>query len=529
MTKFYRKEGDATVYKDEALTQGIKDEAELASLGGIKDWGEDAANTNIQTIKPVTAGELYGDQTFNDEYGTAEDSYYSTLSSDYRNQTTATAEQDVLKKFQAEIDALENEKAAARQRLTGQYQQVGKARQGTATAIQARRGLLGSDMGEQYRDELTTTTNNEMNNAIAVSDAQYSDRRNALMGIVRTSQAEEAKARLEAAQGGAKAKLDEIKSRSERKTQKIASVIENALDNDTDLTKGYYSQLLGELATGLGTTTKELTNAYNAAKANREAEALKAEQDAAKAYKDTLMTLSEGQKIVDVNGNVIAQGAGKRVTLGYGDTLVDEETGEPIASGGEDPMMEVDMASKMAQIEKVYAEIENINDPYEKALKQAELDKLIAETEKITNGNSGTSGMSSYQSERSERTLQAVDNLLGQVSGWTTGYGSILSGIPESDARNFKAELDTLKSNIAFSELTAMREASKTGGALGAISDKETRLLEASLGALDTGQSPANFKKNLQQIKESINRWKNAVSQNSGVVSGSSDLDSIFG
>ncbi|MFA6897249.1 MAG: hypothetical protein WCQ96_03115 [Patescibacteria group bacterium] len=134
-------------------------------------------------------------------------------------------------------------------------------------------------------------------------------------------------------------------------------------------------------------------------------------------------------------------------------------------------------------------------------------------TSNVSSSEEGS--ISSYQVERARRTVQSVDNLLGKVSVFTTGYGSLLSGIPTTDARNFKAELETLKSNIAFSELTAMREASKTGGALGQVSDREGKLLESALGALDTGQSPENFKKNLQQIKDSINNWISASQSSS--------------
>ncbi len=128
---------------------------------------------------------------------------------------------------------------------------------------------------------------------------------------------------------------------------------------------------------------------------------------------------------------------------------------------------------------------------------------------------SGANAISPYQAERASRTLQSVSELKDRVSGWTVGTGSLLGWLPETDARNFKAEVDTLKSNIAFSELTAMREASKTGGALGQVSDKEAQLLQSALGALDLGQSPANFRAQLDKVESSIKRWQDAMSQNS--------------
>lgn len=117
---------------------------------------------------------------------------------------------------------------------------------------------------------------------------------------------------------------------------------------------------------------------------------------------------------------------------------------------------------------------------------------------------------SPYSVERANRTIEQVDRLMEDVDGWTVGWGSWLRGIPTTKSRDFNAELQTLKSNIAFNELTQMREASKTGGALGQVSDREGRLLESALGALDSGQSPENFKQNLTRIKESIQRWQEA-------------------
>lgn len=118
--------------------------------------------------------------------------------------------------------------------------------------------------------------------------------------------------------------------------------------------------------------------------------------------------------------------------------------------------------------------------------------------------------VSEYQKERAKRTIQSVDELMGQVNNFTVGFGSLLAGIPTTKAKNFKSQLDTLKSNISFGELTAMREASKTGGALGQVSNIEEQMLQSSLGGLDAAQNPADFKQQLQKVKDSITRWNEA-------------------
>jgi len=131
-------------------------------------------------------------------------------------------------------------------------------------------------------------------------------------------------------------------------------------------------------------------------------------------------------------------------------------------------------------------------------------------------GGAGVEEISPYQAERQTRNLQSVSELKLKVDTTPGIFGKtaalpIPSFLRSEGFRNFRAELDTLKANIAFGELTAMREASKTGGALGQVSDKEGSLLQAALGALDMTQSPENFKKQLQKINDSIVRWQTAM------------------
>jgi len=67
-----------------------------------------------------------------------------------------------------------------------------------------------------------------------------------------------------------------------------------------------------------------------------------------------------------------------------------------------------------------------------------------------------------------------------------------------------------LKSSIAFGELTRMRAASKTGGALGQVSDKEGELLQSAMGSLELRQTKEQFISQLDKIQASIDRWHTA-------------------
>ena len=132
--------------------------------------------------------------------------------------------------------------------------------------------------------------------------------------------------------------------------------------------------------------------------------------------------------------------------------------------------------------------------------------KLVDSTGKVIYDG----GASPYAAERSARTSTAVDDIINEVSGWTAGYGGLAAGLPQTGARQLKGKLDTLRANIAFNELAAMREASKTGGALGSVAVRELDLLQNSLGNLDQLQDPAALVAELKKIKESAERWQQA-------------------
>jgi hypothetical protein len=81
-----------------------------------------------------------------------------------------------------------------------------------------------------------------------------------------------------------------------------------------------------------------------------------------------------------------------------------------------------------------------------------------------------------------------------------TGWRGRIPNAPGSDAANAAAQLGTLRSQIGFGVLQDMRNNSKTGGALGSVSDAEGKRLEANLAALDESQSPEAFKAGLKNI-----------------------------
>lgn len=81
-----------------------------------------------------------------------------------------------------------------------------------------------------------------------------------------------------------------------------------------------------------------------------------------------------------------------------------------------------------------------------------------------------------------------------------TGVGSLLANIPGTSARDAAALATTITANIGFDRLQQMREASPTGGALGAVSVQELQALQSVLGNIELSQSAEQLMQNLQRL-----------------------------
>jgi hypothetical protein len=104
--------------------------------------------------------------------------------------------------------------------------------------------------------------------------------------------------------------------------------------------------------------------------------------------------------------------------------------------------------------------------------------------------------------------------------GRITGVMGMFPNVPGGDAANAQSRLNTLKSQIGFAVLQAMRDASKTGGALGAVSDTENKLLQNNIAALETVQDESQLKEQLRKIvsyaQEAKGRLRSAYDQQYG-------------
>lgn len=122
----------------------------------------------------------------------------------------------------------------------------------------------------------------------------------------------------------------------------------------------------------------------------------------------------------------------------------------------------------------------------------------------------GEKGKVAAATASADRIINTVDEAIPLVGITTAGVAGALN-IPGTDGRNLEEALKTIKANLGFDRLQQMRDASKTGGALGQVAVKELEALQASIASLDRGQSPDTLRRNLEDIKFYYSRWSKAV------------------
>lgn len=105
--------------------------------------------------------------------------------------------------------------------------------------------------------------------------------------------------------------------------------------------------------------------------------------------------------------------------------------------------------------------------------------------------------------------LDVAYDAMELVGPTSTGLiGPLMAKIGGTDAADLQEMASTLKANTAFKALFEMRQASKTGGALGNVSNQEIKLLHDSWRSLGQNQSPAQLRKNMQAMIEKFERAK---------------------
>lgn len=103
--------------------------------------------------------------------------------------------------------------------------------------------------------------------------------------------------------------------------------------------------------------------------------------------------------------------------------------------------------------------------------------------------------------------MSTIKDAYNSLNWSNTGpIGAMSGALPGGGwATDARALITTLKSGLAASALQAMRDASKTGGALGNVSDKDLELLQSKIANLDPNQGEEQLKRQLAIIYDELN------------------------
>lgn len=171
-----------------------------------------------------------------------------------------------------------------------------------------------------------------------------------------------------------------------------------------------------------------------------------------------------------------------------------------------------------AQLATTKAELDRLKQERDQKFKDEQGDKrdatklsLADKRQKDKNGSSVESNQ--YIKEDLSNAIASVDTLISRIGPSTVGLGaSVQFNAPNSPARDFGSVLEQLRSQIMLGTLAKMKALSKNGSSgLGAVSNREGKILEQVLGSMDQFVGQTQFKENMTKIRDSLNRWNEAI------------------
>lgn len=120
-----------------------------------------------------------------------------------------------------------------------------------------------------------------------------------------------------------------------------------------------------------------------------------------------------------------------------------------------------------------------------------------------------------------DNTIANIDGAIGMADWWAVGPNAqILQSLGATDARDLRAKLEPIKAALAFDRLQEMRDASKTGGALGQVSERELDLLSGAVQSLDTAQSVGSLLDSLKRVRTHYERLRKIQRGQEALLSG---------
>ena len=217
-----------------------------------------APTADTATPKPTIA-DVAKNVTIDEFADTAD---MQALGDKYKTQANEVVDEEAIRKaardrMQAQIDSINQ---YYNQRVS-EAKVAGTGRLGTARAIQARSGTLGSDFGAAQ----TTEVENYNQDIVNSIDAERNAKIGAILTEAENDASSEITAKRAAIEKGATAYLDFLKGQNERKQAKLGGIAQMLLDKGIDPSQLTQEQL-DKISKSYGSDVGTLTGLYNTAK-----------------------------------------------------------------------------------------------------------------------------------------------------------------------------------------------------------------------------------------------------------------------
>ena len=225
-------------------------------------------------------------------------------------------------------------------------------------------------------------------------------------------------------------------------------------------------------------------------------------RDQSKGIKDSLSTVTK--EIMDANNMQTLSGATGLQKVYQDEALAKDKTLQERLA-----ILQADRAAKNAFNQQ----------NFDNSIK---LDAARTAAKKASGTGSGTGTTSQFRQDVSSNAISAIDKALefmntntdlvgGDVGGFGAGVMSNL--FPSSKSGQLNSYIKTIKSNVGQDQLQKMREASKTGGALGQVTEKEMDKLEATIADLDVSGDPRILRQNLGIVRDQMAKVNGLIEQ----------------
>ena len=273
----YEQDTETTVVDNQFSPEEVSEK--VFNTGGDKTIGE-LYNAGVFNQSEPTVGQYsdFSAPSYSDPYG---DAVKQNLSFADFNENQVRS--DVLSQFQGETNATK----AAYAQLLKNVRQEGKGRLGENTALQARRGLLGSDFGAGQTAETKDFNQSQEEKVLAAQAAALAGIKSNALKIAQN----EVISRRAAKQQGSEAYLSYLSGAGERKQNNLNTIATSFLSQGVD-PMSISPQELEAIAGNFGVTTDDIINSYIQGKtAQEQAEA----ERQAELQKELSFNLSEGQ------------------------------------------------------------------------------------------------------------------------------------------------------------------------------------------------------------------------------------------